>query len=538
MVSTFAELWANAQQSSGRAGLLLRAFGRLPWVAAAEWMEILGFTGATPAIQRNQMNGRWRMGLGRNLRFAVRTLKKSPAFSVTTVLLVGLGVGAVTTIFTLVDHVLLRALPYPDAERLVLIENGSHSGVTFREFQEMRTVDLWAAGRSDDANLVGEGDPLRIIEAQVSRDFMRLLGAKPALGRLLLEDDFAAANNVVLSHATWMRVFGGDEDIVGKSIRVDQTAVTVVGVLAESFVSPDGMVDRGSGPDIWRPIDWSEPNLANIQYHVLQVIGRLAPGVTLAEVNLELTELSERMAVRFPEDRVDREGRALTTPAAGLQEVTTRRVRTGLGLLLGAVTLLLAVACMNVAHLFLARSLSRVREMAVRRALGAGTLGLIQQLLIESLVLGLAGGALGLGLATLGVRGFLALNPMAIPWSSDVGIDMRVLAFAGAVSVVTALAFGLLPALKSVGRDITEELKGTSRTASAGRGASRLRSGLVIAEVATSLVLVTQAGLLLKSFINVNSVDPGFTMDNVWTMPLTPTGYDEPADYVAAMGRI
>jgi len=244
------------------------------------------------------------------------------------------------------------------------------------------------------------------------------------------------------------------------------------------------------------------------------------------------------MAVRFPDDLVDRDGNVLTRPASGLQEVTTRRVRTGLGLLLGAVTLLLAVACMNVAHLFLARGLARTREMAVRRALGADTLGLINQLLIESLVLGLAGGTVGLGLATLGVRGFVALNPTAMPGSGDVSLDVRVLAFAGAVSVITALAFGLLPALKSVRRDLTEELKGTSRTASAGRGASRLRSVLVIAEVATSLVLVTQAGLLLKSFINVHAVDPGFATDNVWTMPLTPTGYDEPADYVLAMTRI
>jgi len=188
------------------------------------------------------------MGMGRNLRFALRTLRKSPAFSVTTVVLVGLGVGAVTTIFTLVDHVLLRALPYPDAERLVLIENGSHSGLMFREFEEMRTVDLWAAGQPNDANLIGEGEPLRIVEARVSRDFMKLFGARPVLGRLLLEDDFTAADNVVLSNSTWKRIFGGDLNIIGRSIRVDQAAVTVVGVLDESFVAPNGLVDRSGGP--------------------------------------------------------------------------------------------------------------------------------------------------------------------------------------------------------------------------------------------------------------------------------------------------
>jgi predicted permease len=477
------------------------------------------------------------MGTGRNLRFALRTLRKSPAFSITTVLLVGLGVGAVTTIFTLVDHVLLRPLSYPDSERLVLIQNGSHSGVAFEEFRQMRSVDLWAAAHSDQANLVGQGEPIRIEQASVSEDFFRMFGGRPALGRVLLEDDFEAASNVVLSHGTWVRIFGADPDVVGRTIRVDQDAVTIVGVLSADFVPPEGMVDRTSTPDMWRPIDWSRDGFANVDMHILKVVGRVAQGVTLADVTAEMEQTTQRLARRFPQDLVDRDGNPFPTPPANLQEVTTRRVRAGLGLLLGAVALLLVVACLNVAHLFLARGLGRVREMAVRRALGADTLGLVSQLLIESVVLGLAGGAVGVLLATVGVRGLLGLNPYAIPWATQVSIDMRVLAFAGAVSVATALAFGLLPALRSVGRDITEELRGRTRTSGSGRSTSRLRSGLVIAEVATSLVLVTQAGLLLKSFMNVHALDAGFTTAGVWTMPLTPTGM-QPQEYVTAMNRV
>jgi predicted permease len=478
------------------------------------------------------------MGLMRSLRFALRTLRKSPAFSVTTVILVGLGVGAVTTIFTLVDHVLLRGLPYPDAHRLVVLEEGAYSGVSFRELEDMRSVERWSAATADYANLVEQGDPLRIMEVRVSRDFFALFGARPALGRLLVEDDFAAADNVVLTHSTWERVFGGDPDIVGKSIRVDQSALTVVGVLDASFVVPEGMVNRSGRADIWRPLDWADPRLASVEYHLLEVAGRMASGVTLVDVQAELDDVAARMAQRFPDDMVGRNGSPRDMPAAGMHEVTTRRVRTGLGLLLGAVGLLLAVACMNVAHLFLARGLARVREMAVRRALGAHTVSLVGQLVVESLVLGLAGGAVGLGLATLGVRGFLTLNPTVLPWSTEVGVDVRVLLFAGAVSGATALAFGLLPALRSVRHDLAEELKGTSRQATAGRSASRLRSGLVVAEVATSLVLVTQAGLLLKSFMNVHAVEPGFATENIWTLPLTPTGHEEPTDYVVAMKRI
>jgi predicted permease len=536
MVWAFAMLWAAAPGGLARVRLVVRCFGRLPLVAALEWLELMGWVRA-PGSGSNV--GRWGMSAWMSsLRYVFRTLWKAPAFTATTVILLGLGVGSVTTIFTLVDHVLLRALPYPAQERIISVDNGSHPVPVFREFQTINSVELWGAAISQTARLVGQGDPQRITETRVSEDFFSLFGARPANGRLLVEEDFAASDVVVLGHGTWERVFGSDPDIVGQTIRVDDEAVQVVGVLDQEFVAPEGLVATGTSPDLWRPMDWGRPEFDSIDYWVLDVMGRLASGATLADANAELTRVSERLAQRYPDDRSREDGTALVTPAVGLQAMTTRRVRTGLGLLLGAVGMLLLVACLNVAHLFLARGLGRVQDMAVRRSLGASTTSLVQHLLLESLILGGLGGLLGLGLATLGLRSFMSLNPTAIPWATDVSLDWRVLGFAAAVSVTTALLFGLVPAIRSLGQDLTNDLKGTSRAATAGRGAIRIRSSLVIAEVALSLVLVASAGLLLRSFMNVRSLDPGFQPEGVWTLPLNPTGPETPAEYVESMNRV
>jgi len=537
MVLAFSDLWREDLGPSARARLLVRSFGRLPWVALLEWKDHL-----FQAPRRGPGKKPWRWGMSawiRNLRYALRTLRKSPSFALTTVVLIGLGVGAVTTIFTLVDHVLLRPLPYPAADRLFLVENGSHSGPQVREFQTMRSVEAWAIARSETANLVGEGDPLRIQQTEVSPDFFSLFGARPALGRLFLDDDFGGSNVAVLDHGTWERVFGSDPDIVGRTIRVNDAPVQVVGVLAESFHSPESIHYREAGSDVWLPLDLTGEEFERIGYHTLQVAGRMASGATLADVDAEMERVGERLTERYPDYYGGKDGTArYSTPPAGLQEVTTRPVRAGLGLLLGAVGLLLLVACVNVAHLFLARGLGRVQEMAVRRALGAETAGLVQQLMVESLVLGMAGGLLGLGLAALGLKSFLALNPEAIPRTGGVSLDVRILVFTALISVVTVLLFGLIPALRSVGRDLTNDLKGASRSATSGRGASRMRNGLVVAEVALSLVLVTGAGLLLKSFMRVQARDPGFRTEGVWTVPLTPTWIRSPEEYVETMDRV
>lgn len=475
----------------------------------------------------------------RNLRYAVRTLKKSPSFTLTTIVLVGLGVGAVTTIFTLVDHVVLRPLPYPSAERLFLVDQGSHSGPTVQEFQEMSSVEEWGIALQETANLVGEGDPLRITQAEISRGFFSLFGARPLQGRLLVEEDFESPSVVVLAPGLWERAFGSDPDVVGQTIRVDGETLTVVGVVSREFSPPEAVFHRGDQADVWIPIDWSREEFDRLGYHALEVVGRMAPGVALADVQTELNRVLERLAERHPDEFLDDEGNiGYEFPAAGLQEITTRSVRTGLGLLLGAVGLLLLVACMNVAHLFLARGLGRVQEVAVRRAMGADTPVLVQQLMVESLVLGGIGGLLGLGLAAFGLQTFLALNPNAIPRTSNVSLDLRVLFFAAAISVATVLVFGLVPALRSFGKDLTNDLRGVSRSATGGRRAARVRNGLVVAEVALSLVLVVAAGLLMKSFMGVQARDPGFEAAGVWTVPLTPSWISSPAEYVESMDRV
>jgi predicted permease len=345
-----------------------------------------------------------------------------------------------------------------------------------------------------------------------------------------------------LGHGFWERAFGADPGVLGKVIRVDlenrEASFQVVGVLAEEFVAPEGIAGTGESPDIWLPLDWSDEGFERASMWVLDVMGRMAPGATLTEVNGELANAAAALAQAWPEDRVDRDGEPLELPAVSLLEGTTKRVRMGLGFLLGAVSLLLLVACVNVAHLFLARGLGRVREMAVRRALGAGTGSLVQQLLVESLLLGVVGGALGLGLAYLGLETFMSLNPRAIPWAGDVSLDPRILGFAAMVSATTVLLFGLIPALRSMGHDLTDDLKGTSRGSTSGRRTSRLRNGLVVAEVAMSLVLVAVAGLLLRSFQKVQAQDPGIQVAGVWTVPLSPTGLSSSEDYVRSMDEV
>jgi putative ABC transport system permease protein len=530
MLLAFTDLWMHAGGVGRRVALGVRLFGRLPIVVALEWTDLLGFTG-------RGSTGGWEMtGWVRNLRLAVRTLLKSPVFTVTSVLLIGLGVGAVTTMFTVVDHVLLRPLPYPAADRLITVENGAHSAISFREFEKQDGVEQWAAGSVQSANLIGEGDPIRIEWANVSEHFFSLFGASPRQGRLFVAEDFSAPDVVVVTGPAWRALFGEDPGLVGRTVRVDGEPYTVVGILDDAFEAPSSIIPADAA--MYRPIDWATEDMQSAGYHALWVSGRMAPGVTLTDLQPRFDALADRLAVEYPDEMTNREGEHEPMPVAGLQASSVERVRNGLNLLLGAVALLLLVACLNVAHLFLARGLGRVQEMAVRRALGAGAGGLLQQLLAESLVIGAAGYAAGLGLAWVGLEAMMALNPSALPRAETVSLDLRVAAFAGLLSAVTAVLFGLVPALRTIGSDLTNELKASSRSSTSGRGSQRLRSALVVAEVALSLVLVAQAGLLFKSFMQVQAHDTGFVSEGVWTIPLTPTGVDTPEDYEHAMDAV
>ena len=516
-----------------RSRLILRCFVRLPWAVARDWGSYLTDSGRR-ASGTTQPNMAMRLLDLRSFRHALRSLWKAPAFTWTTVLLIALGVGAVTTIFTLVDHVLLRPLPYPDADRLVTVENGSHSGPLFREMETLASVERWAAGTNLDVNLIGEGRPQRLAEARVSSDFFDLLGAVAQRGRLLDGPDFAVTNRVVVSAGAWRRIWGEDPSLVGRSIEIDGDAATVVGVLSAEFQPPEAIV--GESVDIWRPIDWANPQFDSHERWALEVVGRLRDGASPADADTETQAMMTRMA-GVHENYTTDDGTPRAIPVVSLAESTVRGVRSGLGLLMGAVGLLLLVACANVAHLFLARGLARRREMGIRRALGAPTSSLVGQLAAESLVVGAAGGIGGLALAAIGLRTFLSLNPEALPRGAEVGLDLRVLGFAALLSVATTLVFGLLPATRAIGRG-HDAVAGGTRAATSGRGAAALRRGLIVAEVALSLVLVASAGLLLRTFAEVRSQDPGLDVEGVVTIPLTPRGITTPAEYRTAMDEV
>ncbi|MEJ2218101.1 MAG: ABC transporter permease [Gemmatimonadota bacterium] len=551
MARTYGELRAEATTGRARLRLGVRSFAGLAGVLLAEWLEHFGHAGVRrPAghttsawhhpdgatSRQHRPNGRkGRMGFWRQVRYALRTLRKAPSFTLTSVVLVGVGVGAATTIFTLVDHVLLRPLPYPQADRIVTLSNGSFQGPFFRQLETMRTIDDWSATWTGTANLTGAGDPLRLMQTGVSSEFFDLFDAHAMLGRLPDVDDAGEADAVVLDAGAWRRVWGADLSIVGRTIRVDGKPLTVVGVMSPHFSPPEALVGRHV--DLWRPLDWSTDALERNDTYVLSVAGRLAPGVGVAAAQDEMDAVMRRLAPTDDHYR-DRNGNPDEHAVERLADVTVRGVRTGLGLLMGAVGLLLLVACANVAHLFLARGLGRTREMAVRRALGASTTNLAGQLLVESLLIGLAGGVLGTGLAWLGIGAFVAFNPTALPRQGTVELDPRVLLFAIGVSALTSLVFGMVPALRSVRAEPVEELRGGGRTATSGRGVVNLRNLLVAGEVALSLVLVAAAGLLLCSFLAVQAQDPGFDVAGVWTVPLRLTDPGTPGKYIQDMDGI
>lgn len=528
MVATFAALHADAGRRRGAVAL---AFVRLPALILAEWVDHVSGRAAGP-VPRAESGAMDR--LSRSLRYAFRSLRRTPAFVWSVVLLLGLGVGSVTTIFTLVDHVILRPLPYPAADRLVELENGSHSGPTWRGLQDVRTVEAWGGVWSGPANMTGIGRPERLTTGRITENFLAMFGARPVRGRLLIPEDWQARDAVVISEGLWQRAFGGDEDVVGRTITLDGEQHVIVGVADPSFEPPEALTFAGI--DVWRPVDWTDSRFESSGFHVLAVVGRLRPDASIAAAESEIEGLVARLAEAYPDGYRNRDGELRSFPLVPLQEATVgARVGQGLALLLGAVTLLLLVACTNVAHLFMARGISRIREMAVRRALGARTGSLAGQLLTESLLVGLAGAAVGVVLAYGGLAAFLALSPESIPRASAIRIDLRVLAFAVAIAAVTSLVFGMLPALRLIGRDVSNALHGTSRGNSETRRDRRLGGALVVAEVALSLVLVVQAGSLLRGFVRLNTAELGFRTEGVYTLPIEVHDLETPADWSRRM---
>ena len=449
--------------------------------------------------------------LGRDLRYAFRSLRKTPGFTVVAILVLALGIGANTAVFTIVNSVLLRPLPFPDPGRLFLISfepressllmGPSMADFDYLEFQQhQRQFESIATYGQEQVTLTGAGEPVRVGAAQVTPDFLHVLRMNPALGRGFLADEGADGRNnvVLLSDKLWRDRFAASPGVIGRTVTLDGIRHTVIGVLPAAFTFP-------SSADLWTPMEvrlghnsWTRP-----------VIGRLKPGVSPQQAQAAFRALSAALPMYPNAHRSDYEAGIYR-----LHDIIAAKVRMSLLVFTGAVAFVLLIACANVANLLLIRAASRRHEIAVRAALGAGRWRLIRQLLSESLLISIAGGAAGVLLAIAIVPPLVALAPAGnIPRADEIGLDAWVLAFAFGLSVITGLVFGLAPAIQATRRDLRQPLSEGSRTATGNRQA--MRNTLVIAEVALALVLLTGAGLLLKSLRRIQSVDPGFRPQNV-----------------------
>ncbi|MCP4659686.1 MAG: ABC transporter permease [bacterium] len=469
-----------------------------------------------------------------DLRYALRTLVSRPGFTAAGLLTLALGIGATTAVFSVVNGVLLRPLSYPQADRIVMIrasnpEAGfphiSVSPLNFRDWREQnQRLDPMVAILQENYNFTGGDYPERLRGLRVSAGFFSVMGVAPALGRGFLpeEDQPGGENVVVLSHGLWQRRFGGDPGIVDQTILLNGESYQVVGVAPLDFSFPRDM-------DVWAPIalDYNQYDRGDRWVYAL---GRLKPGATLAGAQADLSRIAAGLAQEYPDSNTG--WGVLVEP---LREVVVKNIRPALLVLLTAVAFVLLIAVANVANLFLARLTTREKEVTLRYALGASRTRLIRQLLTESVVLALLGGGLGLLLATWGTEALLARFADYIPRSAGVSVDGNVLGFTLLVSMAAGLVFGVMPALQVSGRNLAEPMGEAGRALTGNAGSGRLRRILVGVEVALALVLLVGASLLIRSFVNLVGIDPGFSAKQVLTMKLDlpEAGYAEDAPRIA-----
>lgn len=476
-----------------------------------------------------------RMSIVEDVRVALRGFRRSPFFVVASVLIVGLGIGATTIIFSVADHVLLRPLPYPDPGELVTLgRRGSGSGMSIPDFLEMRDrISAFSAVGAQwdrEYDLTGSGYPEKVNVGQMTAGFLSILGAHPAVGRLFVEGDFAPGveRTAVLSQEIWRRRWSGQENAVGATVRLDGLEYHVVGVLSSDFTDPEALVRNKV--DIWVPLDPPTGLREERTSSILRVVARLGESGTVNRAEEELHALSLRLADAFPENSRRPDGSPIPFRLRSLHEATVGSVGRNVFLLLGAVGLMLLIACANVANLTLARGADRAHELALRSALGATRGRLVSFLLTESLMLALLGGLLGIGLSVPGVQAFRALGGGSLPRLASITVDWGVMAFAIVLSGITGVLFGLLPAVRSgVVEPAATFREGPSAvTVSSGRIA--LREGLMIVQIALALVLLVGAGLLFNSLLHLRAVDPGFDTRNLVTAEIRfslPFGWGE-----------
>ena len=459
----------------------------------------------------------------RDLRYGLRQLRKSPTYTAMVALTLALGIGASTAIFSVVKAVLLNQLPFRDPERLVKIaeadpDTSDPETIDFTTTYDLRERNRFFEGislfRDGDVAMVEHGQPEVLEGLRVNYDYFDTLGVKVQLGRAFVadEDHPQTRYEAILSHGLWLRRFGGDPSIIGRTIQLNDKPYKVVGVLPETF-RPFAREDRVALPEIFTPLGYDlELRDACRGCQHLQAIGRMKPGVSVERARSELNAVMRVIVREHPTEYSERTVIAMMP----LRDYTVGKVRTALWILLGAVSMVLLIACANVAHLSLARASSRVKEMAVRAALGAGRARLVWQMLSESLLLAIAGGLAGVVLTWWGTHALTALGPKELPRATEIRIDMPVLWFALAVSIFAGLLFGVAPALRASRVDPNESLKDGGRSTE-GRARFAYRNLLVTVELALAFVLAMGAGLLSKSLVRLLNVDPGYDPHNVLT---------------------
>src|SRR3954469_22347149 len=454
-----------------------------------------------------------------DLRYSLRLLRKSPGFTAIAVATLALGIGANTAIFSAVDAVLIRPLPYTDPDRVVLVweENlaanfprNTPAPANFADWARMsRSFAGLAATRSGSASLTGDGVPEQIRGRRVTANFFDVLGVRPAIGRTFTaEEDRTAAPVVVISDGLWKRRYGADRRVVGRTILMNDNRYAIVGVMPRGFVFRDREIDY------WAPIALG-PQASARNSHFLNVVGRLAPGVTLAAAGDDMRRVAATLQQQYPNSNTGIG--AVVVPA---KEDALGNTRVELLVLMGAAAAVLLIACANLASLLLSRAVGRRGELAVRAALGASRARLMRQMMIEAATIALAGGAIGLALAPAGTAVMARLTPRGFAELGASALDVRLVAFALALSVVTTVVFSLAPALQASRTSLQDALQQSARSA-VGGSARLTRDALVVLQVAAALVLLVGAGLMLRTLANLRAIDVGFRPDHLMTLSTT-----------------
>jgi len=530
--------------------LLVPRDERRDWIE--EWVAELSITGSGLRQALGALSDAWYLrtegwtmeGILRDVRMAMRRMIRKPMFTALAGVTLAVGIGANTAIFSVVDGVLLDPLPFPDSDRLVSVNHTApglnlpvvpHSEGFYLRYQEgLHTLESFAVFGEATVNLITDGDPKRLVAADVSQEFFQVMGVSPERGRGFApgEDRLGAEPVAILGHGVWQQDFGADPELVGQLAEMSGVRRRVVGIMPAGFDFPNST-------EVWLPlaIDDAEPEVGNLRF---LGVGRLSQGAGAASVNAEMREILYRIAddnpVELPREVIDQTG--LAPDVKPLRDLYVADVAQALWVLLGTVGFVLLIACANVANLFLVRAEGRQREQALRTALGASRSDMTRQYLTESVGLAVGSGILGLGLAAVGVRALLAMAPMDLPLSGEVGIDGSVLGFTALISVGSGFLFGLFPAFGYARKDLSGALKEGGRSSTSGRERHRVRSVLVVAQVALALILLVGSGLMARSFSETRNIDPGFDPQDRLAFRVTLPEADYPeASAVSAFHR-